>query len=128
MQGVARASRDGCVCGIAAGVGEWDYGAVVHDEVAPYLLKGVDEIRGRGRRVDGEVGGQIGAVVRRGDGVLVLPALFAGAGECFREPVTGTGVMGLAVEIVGALFLTCGKLGLIQSGGTCIAEGIEEWF
>ena len=77
MQSVARALGDGCICGIAAGVGERDYGAVVHDEVAPYLLEGVDEIRGRGRCVDGEVGGQIGAVVRRGDGVLVFPALFA---------------------------------------------------
>ena len=125
---VARASRDRCVCGVAAGFDEWDYGSVVHDEAAPYFLKSVDEIRGRGRRVDGEIGRQIGAVVRGGDGILVLPALFAEAGECFCEPVTGTGVCGLAVEIVGALFLTCGVLGLVQSGGTSIAEGIEQWF
>ena len=125
MQIVARASRDGCICGIAAGFDERDYGAVVHDEVAPYLLKRVDEIRGRCRGVDGEIGGQIGAVVRGGDGILVLPALFAEARECFREPVAGTGVFGLVVEIVGALFLTSGKLGLVQSGGTCIPKGIE---
>ena len=64
-------------------------------------------------------------MVRGGDGILILPALFAEAGEGFCEPVTGTGVCGLVVEIVGALFLTCGKLGLVQSGGPCIAEGIE---
>ena len=81
----------------------------MHDEVAPDLLEGVDEI-GRGcGRVDGEICGQIGAVIRRGDGVLVFPALFAGARESFREPVTGTGVCDLAVEIQGALFLTGGE-------------------
>ena len=113
LQVVARASRDGCVCGVAAGFDEWDDGAVVHDEVAPYLLERVDEIRGRGRRVDGEIGGQIGAVIRRGDGILVLPALFAEARERFCEPVSGTGVCGLVVEVVGALFLTCCEFGLV---------------
>ena len=113
MQITPGASGDGCVCSIAASFDEWNYRAVIHDEVAPYLLKRVDEIRGRCRRVDGEIGGQIGAVVRGGDGILVLPALFAEAGECFCEPVTRTGVFGLVVEIVGALFLTCSKLGLV---------------
>ena len=125
MQIIARASRDGCICGIAAGFDEWDHGAVIHDEVAPNLLKSVDEIRGRCCRVDGEIGCQVGAVIRWGDGILVLPALFTEPGECFCEPVTGTGVCGLAVEVVGALFLTSGELGLVQSGGTCIAQGIE---
>ena len=113
MQITARASRDSRICGIAAGFDERDYRTVVHDEVAPYLLKSVDEIRGRRRGVDGEVGCQVGAVVRWGDGILVLPALFAEAGECLCEPVAGTGVCGLAVEIVGALFLTSGELGLV---------------
>ena len=88
-------------------------------------MESVDKTRGWCRRVDGEIGGQIGAVVRGGDGILVLPALFAEAGECFCEPVTGASVCDFVVEIIGALFLTCGEFGLVQSGGAGIAEGIE---
>ena len=64
-------------------------------------------------------------MVSGGDGILVFPALFVEAGECFCEPVPGAGVCGFAVEVVGALFLARGEFGLVESGGTCVAEGIE---
>ena len=78
-QVIAGIARYRCVCGVAAGFEDGDDGTVVHDEVAPYLLERVDEIRCRRRCVDGEVRRQVGAMVRWGDGVLVFPALFAGA-------------------------------------------------
>lgn len=113
------------VRGVAAGLGEADDRVVAGDEIAPDLLERVDEIGRRGRGVDGEVGGQVGAVVRWRDGVLVFPALLAGAGEGFCEPVAGTGVGGLAVEVVCALLLTGGEFGLVQGRWAAVAKGIE---
>ena len=97
----------------------------MHDEVAPDLLERVDEIRCRRRCVDGEIRRQVCAVVRWGDGVLVFPALFAGAREGFCEPVTGAGEFDFAIEIEGALLLTCGEFGLVQSCRSAVAKGIE---
>lgn len=114
--------------GVAAGVDDGDDGAAARDEVAPYLLEGVDEVGRRCGGVDGKVGGQVGAVVGGGDGVLVFPALFAGSGEGFCEPVAWTGVCDLVVEVEGALFLAGGELGLVHCRGPAVAEGVEKWF
>ena len=122
---VAGTVGDRGVGGVPGGFGPGDHGTAARDEAAPDLLERVDEVGRRCRCVDGEVCRQVGAVVRGRDGVLVLPALLARAGEGFREPVPRAGVRDLAVEVVGALLLAGGELGLVQSGGSAVAEGIE---
>ena len=125
VQVTVAASRHCCVCSVGGGFGHRDDRTVIHDEVAPYFLESVNEVRGWCRRVDREVCSQVSAMVRRGDGILVFPTLFAGSGECFCEPVPRTGICDLAVKIVCALFLTCGEFGLVQSRGPPITKGIE---
>ena len=66
-------------------------------------------------------------MVRWSDGVLVFPALFAGSRERFCEPVSRTVECDLCVEVVCALFLTCGELGLVQSRRSGVTKGIEQW-
>ena len=113
LQVVAGASRHRRIRGVPGGFEDRDDGAVVHDEIAPDLLESVDEVRRRCRCVNGEICGEIGTVVPWRHGILVLPALFAESGECFGKPVAGAGICDFAVEVEGALFLTCCEFRLV---------------
>ena len=87
--------------------------AVVDDEIAPYLLKGVSKSRRRRGCVDSEIGSQIRTMVCRRDRVLILPNFFPRTGKGICEPVARTCECDLGVEIESTLFLACGELGLI---------------
>ena len=80
------------VRGVAGGVRDGDHRAVVHDEVAPYLLEGLHEGLAGADGPLREVSRQVGSVVGRRDGVLVLPTLLVacvGVGEPVRWAVEG---------------------------------------
>ena len=128
------------VAGVGFRVRDGDHGRVVDDEVTEDFRKGVDEALCGGCGVEGEVGCEVRAVERRGDGILVFPTLFLypriGAArvssrrwrrEGFGKPIRWTCKRRFTVYIEDFLLQAGGELGLIESSRTAVTECVEQW-